>query len=98
MHILGGMFLGFCAGALFFNRISHLTRLEVVVTILLFVLVVGIGWELFEYGVQTLIKGGSKLANLPDSIKDVLMDIIGGKIASLFVLRTIKRYNRAHAK
>jgi hypothetical protein len=68
------------------------------VTVLLFVLIVGIGWEFFEYGVQNLIKGSPQLANIPDSIKDVLMDIIGGKIASFFVLRVIKRYNRTHAR
>jgi hypothetical protein len=97
MHIMGGMFLGFGAGAIFFNRLVKLSRHDGVVTILLFVLALGIGWEFFEYIVQALIKGGPQLANIPDSIKDVFMDIVGGSIATFFVLRAIRRYNRSHA-
>ena len=97
MHVLGGMFLALCAGALFFNKLRRLSRSETVVTALLFVLVIGIGWELFEYVVQIFIKGSPELANIPDSIKDILMDIIGGGVASVFVLRSIKRYNKRHA-
>lgn len=97
MHIMGGIFLGFGAGALCFRRIMKLSPHDAFVTLLLFVLVFGIGWEFFEYIVQAIIKGGPQLANIPDSIKDVFMDIVGGTLASFFVLRTIRRYNRAHA-
>ncbi len=97
MHIMGGIFLGCSAGALFFNRIVKLSRYDITVTILLFVLALGIGWEFFEYMVQAIVKGGSQLANVPDSIKDVFMDMVGGTIASVFVLRAIRRYNRSHA-
>ena len=96
MHILGGMFLALLAGALFFNSLISLSRLQIIVTTLLFVLVVGLGWEAFEYVVQAFIKDSSQVVNIPDSIKDILMDIVGGVIASLFVLRSIKRYNKAH--
>lgn len=96
MHILGGMFLAICAGALFFKKLRTLSRLEIIVTMLLFVFIIGVGWELFEYGVQTFIKGSPELANISDSIKDILMDIIGGVVASFFVLRSIKRYNKRH--
>jgi H+/Cl- antiporter ClcA len=97
MHILGGVFLGFAAGALFFKKIVKRSRRDIVVTVVLFVLAVGIGWEFFEYIVQSIIKGGTQLAHIPDSIKDMFMDIVGGVIAACFVLRAIKRYNRAHA-
>ena len=60
-------------------------------------MIVGLGWECFEYIVQNLIKGG-QLANLPDSAKDMVMDILGGSISSIFVLRTLKRYNRRNDK
>lgn len=95
MHILGGIFLGLFFGALCFKRIVGLSQKEVLILLLLFVFVGGLGWEVFEYAVQTLIKG-TALANIPDSIKDMLMDLIGGCIASLFVLRALKRYNKAH--
>ncbi len=67
------------------------------VTILLFVLILGFGWEVFEYVVQSVIKG-TQLANFSDSIKDMFMDLLGGVIASYFVLRRLKRYNKAHVQ
>ncbi len=96
MHIMGGMFLGLLAGALFFKKIRTLSNKEALVVILLFVLIVGLGWEVFEYVVQTIIKG-QQLASIPDSVKDMVMDLLGGLLTSLFVLRSIKRYNKAHA-
>lgn len=98
MHIMGGIFLGISIGALSFKKLLPLSRSEALVTILLFVLIVGIGWELFEYFVQSLIKGSPQLANIPDSAKDMIMDLLGGAVASTFVLRRLKRYNKAHAK
>lgn len=97
MHIMGGIFLGFSAGALFFKALLPLSFKERMVTILLFVLVFGLGWELFEYFVQSVIRG-SQLANIGDSAKDMLMDLLGGIIASYFVLRRLKRYNKAHVQ
>jgi hypothetical protein len=96
MHILGGAFLSLLLGALFFKKLIHLNNREIMITVLLGVVIVGAGWEIFEYVVQHLIKG-LPLANFPDSIKDMLMDIIGGFIASFFVLKAVKRYNKAHA-
>lgn len=96
MHIMGGMFLGLFGGALFFKKLRDLSNKEALVTILLFVLIIGLGWEVFEYIVQTIIKG-QQLANIPDSIKDMVMDLLGGLLTSFFVLRSIKRYNKAHA-
>jgi hypothetical protein len=97
MHIMGGMFLALSAGALFFKKLLPLHFKEVIVVILLFVLIIGLGWEIFEYLVQTIIKG-AQLANFPDSVKDMLMDLLGGILASIFVLRRLKRYNKAHAR
>lgn len=96
MHIMGGMFLSLFGGALFFRKLRDLSNKEALVTILLFALIIGLGWEVFEYIVQTIIKG-QQLANIPDSIKDMVMDLLGGLFTSFFVLRSIKRYNKAHA-
>ncbi len=95
MHIMGGMFLALTAGALFFKALLPLSFRERLVTILLFVLIVGLSWELFEYFVQNFIKG-DQLASLPDSVKDMMMDLFGGIVASYFVFRQLKRYNKAH--
>ncbi len=97
MHILGGVFLALTAGALFFKVLLPLTFKERMVIILLFVFIAGLGWELFEYFVQNFIKG-DQLASFPDSVKDMMMDLFGGIVASYFVLKALKRYNRAHAR
>lgn len=97
MHIMGGMFLALTAGALFFKTLLPLPFKERMVIILLFVLIAGLGWELFEYFVQNFIKG-DQLASFPDSVKDMMMDLFGGVVASYFVFRRLKRYNKAHAK
>lgn len=96
MHIMGGIFLGLSFGSLFFKKLLLLTNFEAFVAILLFVLIVGLGWEFFEYFVQSIIKGSPQLANIPDSAKDMIMDLVGGTLASAFVLRALKRYNKAH--
>jgi hypothetical protein len=97
MHIMGGMFLALAISAAVFKKILPLSVGEALVTVMLFVLIAGIGWEFFEYFVQNIIKGSPQLANIPDSAKDMIMDLVGGLIASTFVLRRLKRYNKAHA-
>jgi hypothetical protein len=97
MHIMGGMFLGLLFGALFFKKLLFLDTRDSLVIILLCVFIVGLGWEFFEYGVQYFLKGGLQLARIPDSIKDMFMDILGGGFSSIFVLKAVKRYNRQHA-
>lgn len=97
MHIMGGIFLGLSAGALFFKTLLPLSTRERFVTILLFVFIIGLGWEIFEYLVQSITKG-PKLANFPDSVKDMLVDLLGGALAYIFVLKQLKRYNKAHAR
>ena len=97
MHIFGGFFLSFLVGSFFFQKLSVLRKREVTISVLLMVLLLGFGWEIFEYTVQYLIKG-AQLANIPDSVKDMLMDLIGGLCAVPFVLRALSLYNRAHVK
>jgi type IV secretory pathway TrbL component len=97
MHIMGGIFLGLLFGAIFFKKLLILDTRDSLVIILLSVLIVGLGWEFFEYTVQAFLKGSLQIANLPDSIKDMAMDMLGGSLASIFVLKAVKRYNRQHA-
>jgi hypothetical protein len=97
MHIMGGVFLCLLFGALFFKKLLVLDTRDSLVAVLLGVLIVGLGWEFFEYTVQAFSKGSLQIANLPDSIKDMAMDMVGGSFASIFVLKALKRYNRHHA-
>ncbi len=92
MHTLGGAFTAVMIGALVVKR--GLTSRESFITILLTVFIVGLGWEYYEYIVQFFIKGAN-LANISDSLSDVICDMFGGTIAASFVILLQRRYNRA---
>ena len=92
MHTLGGVFLALFAGALWSRKVSRLSIGHTIAFVLGFVIVVGVGWEVFEYIVQYLIKG-SVLAHFADSVSDLVCDIVGGVIGLCFVLRAKARYN-----
>ena len=96
MHTLGGVFLAVFAGAFFARHIATLSRYETLVTLLLVVLIVGLGWEFFEYFVQYIIKGSAQLASVPDSVSDIVCDLVGGILGVFFVLNQKKRYNEAN--
>lgn len=93
MHTIGGVFLALFATALFFKHIISLNTLKTMIILLLFVFVIGLGWEFFEYTIQYLIKGSARLADVNDSISDLLCDIGGGIIGAFFVIVRKTRYN-----
>lgn len=91
MHTLGGLFLGLASASLFSRQLVRRNTWQVAVIVLSWVIIIGFGWEVFEYVVQFLIKG-VHLADIPDSISDMLCDIAGGIISCYFVLHAKKRY------
>lgn len=93
MHTLGGVFVALLGGAFLARRLVELTPRELFITVALFVFIIGLGWEYYEYIVQFYIKN-VHLADVSDSISDLICDMIGGSIGSLFVIRAQKRYNR----
>ncbi len=93
MHTLGGIFLALLAGALLnAKRMPDHTR-HLFVTLLLFVFIVGLAWEYYEYLVQYIFKS-IHLADVPDSIGDLIFDMVGGIIGSYFVILIKRRYNK----
>lgn len=93
MHTLGGLFLAVFTSAFFYRHIMEMNRYETIVTLLLAVMVVGGAWEYFEYAVQYAVRGSMTLATFPDSVSDMVCDMIGGAIGTYFVLSQKKRYN-----
>ena len=53
--------------------------------VILSVLLVGLVWEVYEFGVQDIIKA-TGIASIPDSISDLVFDTLGG-IVAFFVIR-----------
>jgi VanZ family protein len=97
MHTLGGIFIALLGAMVCWRHIKHLGWHDTAVALLLFVLIIGLAWEYFEYIVQFFVKG-VHLADIPDSITDLMCDMLGGIIGTAFVLRAKKRYNRVHAR
>ncbi len=95
MHFLGGVFLAFLIGSLFSHVYQKRNTVHTVVLILVWVFVIGVGWELFEFSVQGIIKI-TGLADIPDSFSDLFFDLLGGLVGSFFVITTKKRYTTTH--
>lgn len=91
MHALGGVFIAVTVGALLTRNAYQ--RRDQLIMILLAVFIIGLGWEYYEYLVQFFIKAVD-LAKIPDSISDLICDMIGGTLGATFVILLQKRYNR----
>lgn len=81
-HILGGVGIGFFTAGVLRTLLPGMVKNTVLTTILI-VFIVGLGWEAFE--VYFNIAGypfGTKLYYI-DTVKDLVDDVIGGAIAAL---------------
>lgn len=96
MHTLGGIFLAVFSATVFSGFIKKTSALKTFLLLLSIVFAIGFAWEIFEYVVQFLIRGSIQIANVPDSISDMLCDIVGGVIGFFFVLSQKRRYNSTH--
>lgn len=92
MHVIGGIFVGLIGSAFLHKHLEGLSGKEVFVSLALFVFIIGLGWEYYEYILQFYIKS-VQLADVADSISDLICDMVGGIIATLFVILLRKRYN-----
>lgn len=91
MHAAGGIFLALFIGGLAHREIKSLGWWNTIVIVLLAVFVIGLLWEWYEYIVQWLTKP-VPFADIDDSISDLICDMVGGILGSIFVLRAKKRY------
>lgn len=90
MHALGGVFIAITTAALLAKRLY--SKHERFIVLLLTVFIIGLGWEYYEYLVQFVIKSVD-LAKIPDSVSDLICDMIGGTLGATFVILARKRYN-----
>ena len=91
MHTLGGAASAILLAAFFTKKLFSKAPRSIFWNIVFAALLIGIGWEVFEYIVQFLIKGAN-LANPLDSLGDVFFDVIGAMFGAHFVLSIKKRY------
>ena len=92
MHFLGGFWVAVAAYALFYKMISGQgNKWMKFLFIILWVLFIGLLWEVYEFGVQDLIKA-TGIASIPDSISDLVFDTLGGIAAFLFISKKLKSH------
>lgn len=88
VHFLGGVFIGFLLLYLF-PQLRTLPTKRTIHLIILGVVIIGVGWELFEYAVWMLTHDTPNAFS--DAISDVICDTFGGALAvSLFLMRRRK--------
>ena len=92
MHALGGIFLAVVLGALFQKYFSDKSFPRTFIILLTLVLIMGILWEGYEYLVQYFIKN-VHLADILDSLSDLVCDVVGGILGTIFVVISKKSYN-----
>lgn len=93
MHTIGGVFVALLGAAVLWRHIKDLRGWDVFITLALFVFIIGLAWEYYEYVVQFFIKS-VHLADISDSISDLICDMCGGMLGAIFVIVLQKRYNR----
>lgn len=96
MHFLGGFTAGIFSFWLIYKRASGLIdtdRISKVVRIIsMMVLIIALLWEILEFSVQGFFNV-TILADVPDSISDVLVGLLGGILGSLFSIMKYKKHN-----
>jgi hypothetical protein len=89
MHFLGGFWVGLFA--LYMTRAEKISR-PVVLRVMISVIVIGVGWEIFELMVDKVISRNA--FNILDSTADLFFDSAGGAAAVLYYLKNFGRSER----
>lgn len=92
MHFLGGGWLSLVAAFLLFNSIKKHNN-GTLFSIIFFVLIGAVLWEFLEYFVQYITKAPGALANIPDSISDVVFGVLGGFVFGYNIIKGIKKHD-----
>ncbi len=86
MHFLGGFWVGLASLYVFLPQ--NISR-KVIFKILLSVLIVGIGWEVYEVLVNDII--AQNPFDYLDTLSDIFFDLSGGLCAILYVWKKLQK-------
>lgn len=64
---------------------------KLIFNVLLLVLVIGVGWEVFEALVDKVVTQNP--LNVPDTLSDIFFDLLGGVIATFYFSKKIMPSN-----
>jgi len=97
MHFLGGLWVGATGLVIYYlfrRKHEHVFTLQlkqIFIIAILFSAVVGVGWEVFEFGLDRFLAAGLQ-GGIADTASDLLMDIIGSIVgAYLFFITWFKQ-------
>lgn len=83
VHFIGGLAVGLIFLTIFAKKISSKTL--IFSSTLFFVLLVGVGWEVFEYVFNIANPTGGNYVE--DTTHDLIADIVGGFASAIMVVR-----------
>jgi len=91
MHTLGGIFLGLLFVYILFRKMGDRVDWNTKTFLygLLFVFIVGVLWEIFEFNIDTFITFKSQ--NILDTLSDLCFDLTGGAIAIQYSKKYIQQ-------
>ncbi len=94
MHILGGLWVGLFSLVSYYSLFSGKSKERSTIFVVTFAiaatLLVGVGWEIFEFEVDKHIAASG--IDLGDTLHDLVNDFIGACIAAMIFVR--KGYNK----
>ncbi len=85
-HFVGSLIVGFTAMGLFARDLAKIGRFSVIVCIMGAAALVGILWEFFEVGVDTVLEEFQFPRGITDTLKDLAIDLAGGFTASIYYI------------
>jgi hypothetical protein len=94
MHFLGGFTASLFSFWLIYKKcilwIESGNTGRVFRVLLLMVIVIALLWEIVEFLVQDIF-GVTVLANIPDSMSDLLFGVLGGIVGYIYLIRKYKK-------
>ncbi len=91
MHFLGGVCVALGFAILPFFRITLPPQYRTLLPYLLFVFLIGIGWEVFEY-VNGISLASADERFLTDTLEDLFFDLLGGFVGFFVSKHTSEHY------
>ena len=88
MHFLGGFWVGLLALYFFADELSDEKPFASILKVFIFVLIIGLGWEVFEFFTDKFLSQNP--FNILDTASDIFFDLSGGLCAILYVWKRLQ--------
>ncbi len=85
MHFIGGVTILLLVAYVFYSRISYPLSLRQVIYLIGGMLIIGVGWEVFEYLIEIFISHFP--FSLPDTLSDIFFDLAGATAGVLYLTK-----------